>query len=179
MRLMAKQAQALKDTLEEQHGRIKAQLRLVQDSHGEARAEAFLDLRRFLAAHETIEQAVMHPTVREGQDTAHVAQQRVAEEGKATSAIEALEQFDVDSAEFSARFANLAENVVAHAEAEEHAELPAYLADASDEDVAAVVAALGRVDSVAARVATGGIAGHPGFAGMLEQAKSELARPSR
>jgi hypothetical protein len=179
MRLMAKQAQVLKDTLEEQHGRIKAQLRLVEDSNGEARVEAFLALRRFLAAHETVEQAVMHPTVREGDKTANVAEQRVAEEGKATSAIEALEQFDVDSAEFSARFATLAEDVIAHAEAEEHAELPACLAEASDDDVAEVVAALGEVDAVAARVATGGVAGQPGFAGMLEQARSALASLSR
>jgi Hemerythrin HHE cation binding domain len=179
MRLMAKQAQSLKDTLEEQHRRIKGQLRHVEDSHGEARVEAFLALRRFLAAHETIEQAVMHPTVREGRDTANVAEQRVAEEGKATSAIEVLEQFDVDSPQFSDQFASLAENVVAHAEAEEHVELPAYLADASDDDVAEVVAALRQVDAVAARVATGGIAGNPGFAAMLERAKSELASLSR
>jgi hypothetical protein len=172
---MAQPAQSLQDTLEEQHGRIKAQLRMVEDSHGEARAQAFLELRRFLAAHETVEQSVMHPLAREGQDTAKVVEQRVSEEGAATTAIEALEQFDVDSAQFSERFAALAKDVVAHAEAEEHAELPAYLAQASDEDVAEVVAALGQVDAVAARVATGGIAGSPGFAGMLEQAKSELA----
>jgi hypothetical protein len=85
----------------------------------------------------------------------------------------------VDSAQFSEQFATLAQNVVAHAEAEEHMELPAYLADASDDDVAKVVAALGEVDAVAARVATGGIAGQPGFAGMLEEAKSELASLSR
>lgn len=171
--------QALKETLEEQHTRIKAQLQLVQDTRGAERAEAFLALRRFLAAHETVEQAVMHPAAREGEQTANVVEQRVSEEGAATAAIEALEQFDVDSAQFSEQFAALAQNVVAHAEAEEHMELPAYLADASDDDVAKVVAALGEVDAVAARVATGGVAGRPGFAGMLEEAKSELASLSR
>jgi hypothetical protein len=176
---MVQQAQLLKDTLEEQHGRIKALLRLVEDSHGEARAQAFVDLRRFLAAHETVEQVVMHPMAREGHETAKVAEQRVSEEGAATSAIEVLEQFDVDSAQFSERFAALAKDVLAHAEAEEHAELPAYLAQASGDDVADVVAALGQVDAVAARVGTGGIAGTPGFAGMLERAKSELASLSR
>jgi hypothetical protein len=169
----------LRQTLEEQHHRIKAQLQLVRDNRGDERAAAFLELRRYLAAHETVEQEVMHPTAREGHNTAGVVHQRVAEEGKATSAIEALEQFDVDSAEFSQQFAALAKGVVAHAEAEEHVELPAYLADASDDDVAEVVAALGQVEAVAARVATGGVAGHPGFAGMLEQAKSELASLSR
>jgi len=172
---MTEIAQALRQTLKDQHHRIKTQLQLVQDGRGEERAAAFLSLRRFLAAHETIEQAVMHPTAREGNNTAAVVEQRVSEEGRATSAIEALEQFDIDSPEFTEQFAALAKDVVAHAEAEEHVELPAYLADASDDDVATVVAALGQVEELAARVATGGVAGHPGFGGMLERARSELA----
>jgi hypothetical protein len=168
----------LRQVLEDQHQRIRAQLRRVQDTHGEERAAAFLSLRRFLAAHETVEQAVMHPTAREGVNTADVVTQRVAEEGKATAAIEVLEQFDVDSSEFSEQFSALAQDVVAHAEAEEHVELAAYLADADDDDVAAVVAALGQVEAVAAGLAGGGIEGHAGFAGMLQQAKDELASRS-
>jgi len=171
--------QELTEILEEQHERIRAQLQLVQDTQGAARAEAFLALRRFLAAHETIEQTVMHPTAREGRNTADVVEQRVAEEGKATSAIEVLEQFDVDSAQFSDQFASLAENVVAHAEAEEHVELPAYLASASHDDVAEVVSALRQVDAVAAQLGRGGVEGQAGFAAMLQQAKSKLASPSR
>jgi hypothetical protein len=169
----------LRQVLEEQHHRIRALLQRVQDTHGEERAAEFLSLRRFLAAHETVEQAVMHPTAREGLNTTDVVAQRVAEEGEATAAIEVLEQFDVDSTEFSEKFSSLAQDVVAHAEAEEHVELAAYLADADDDDVAAVVAALGQVEAVAAGLATGGIEGHPGFAGMLQQAKDELASRSR
>jgi hypothetical protein len=163
----------LRKALEEQHERVKAQLQLVQDTHGEARAAAFLELRRFLAAHETVEQAVMHPTVRDETRAAQLVEQRVAEEGEATSAIEALEQFDVDSDDFSDRFASLAQDVVAHAEAEEHVELPAFLARAEDGEMATVLRALGEVDSVAAGLG-GGVGGTPGFAGMLQQAKAYL-----
>lgn len=164
----------LRETLEGQHRRVKDQLQLVQDTHGEARAQAFLELRRLLAAHETVEQAVMHPTVRDETRAAQLVEDRVAEEGRATTAIEALEQFDVDSDHFSEGFASLARDVVTHAEAEEHVELPAFLARAEDDEVAAVVRALGEVDSVAARLGDGGIGGTPGFAGMLQQAKTYL-----
>lgn len=173
---MADAEQALRETLEGQHQRIKAQLQLVQDTQGEARAEAFLGLRRFLAAHETIEQAAMHPTVRDATRAAEVVQERVDEEGKATSAIEELEQFDVDSDDFTQRFATLAGDVVAHAEAEEHVELPVYLSRATPEQVAAVVAALAEVDDVAAHLGTGGLEGSSGFAAMLQQAGAEVER---
>lgn len=171
---MTNMHEVLTTTLQQQHERIKAQLQLVQDARGQARADAFLQLRRLLAAHEAVEQSTMHPSVREASRAADVVRDRVDEEGRATTAIEALEQFDVDSDDFSDRFAQLARDVVSHAEAEEHVELPVYLARADEPEVARVVQALGEVDALAAGLGTGGVAGSAGFAAMLQQAQAEL-----
>lgn len=175
---MADIAATLRATLERQHERIKGQLQLVQETKGEARAAAFLELRRLLAAHEAVEQSTMHPTVREATSAADVVKDRVDEEGKATAAIEELEQFDVDSDDFSERFAQLAHDVVSHAEAEEHVELPVYLSRADERETARVVHALSGVDALAGRIGTGGIAGPAGFAAMLQQAKADVASAS-
>ncbi|EXG80691.1 hypothetical protein [Cryptosporangium arvum] len=53
------------DFLLNQHAQIRAGLREVAGAHGPAKAAAFADLRRLITVHETAEQEVLHPRMRE------------------------------------------------------------------------------------------------------------------
>lgn len=117
-----------------QHEQIKALFARVTSSTGADRGQAFLELRRLLAVHETAEEEVVHPRAR--QEIANgesVIDARLHEEHAAKEALAELEKLDLDSAEFSTKLAALEADVLAHAEAEEQeefSELQAQLDDA-------------------------------------------------
>jgi len=109
-----------------QHQHIKALMEAVQTSRGQARSQAFFELRRLMAVHETAEEEIIHPAARrvlEGGDAIIAA--RLVEERTAKEALIWLERLDVDSAKFEAKFRALQRDVLAHAESEENEELSA------------------------------------------------------
>lgn len=109
--------------LKSQHEQIKALFGQVQATRGEDRQQAFFELRRLLAVHEAAEEIVVHPKAAKNiANGKAVVDERLAEERQAKEALVELEKMDVDGAEFEAAFTTLMTAVMAHAEAEEHAE---------------------------------------------------------
>lgn len=109
--------------LKEQHKEVKALLSTVSSTKGEERSNAFYDLRRLLAVHETAEEEVVHPAARRAlPDGEAIIEARLREENEAKTALAELEKLDIDSTEFESKFATLAKDVLAHAAAEEREE---------------------------------------------------------
>jgi hemerythrin superfamily protein len=109
--------------LKAQHQQIKALFAEVNASSGVDREEAFTQLRRLLAVHETAEEEVVHPRAKhELANGETVVGARLQEEHEAKEALAELEKLNIDSTEFQSKFAQFEKDVVAHAEAEEHEE---------------------------------------------------------
>jgi len=109
--------------LKEQHKEVKTLLSAVGSTKGEERSNAFYELRRLLAVHETAEEEVVHPAARRSlPDGEAIIEARLAEENEAKKALAELEELDIDSTEFESKFATLAKDVIAHADAEEREE---------------------------------------------------------
>ncbi len=171
---MTPQKKLLAEELGAQHRQIETMVQMVRGARGEERAQAFVALRRYLAAHEAIEQSVMHSIFRAlGRDDGS-ADARVQEEDAAADAIAALEELDVDSDEFTRGFDDFARDVHEHAEREEHDELPSFVGRMSDEDADEIVAALRQVKSVAGAEALSAGAGAARFVDMLGAARAEF-----
>ncbi|OOK78853.1 hemerythrin HHE cation binding domain protein [Mycobacterium kansasii] len=111
------------DFLVDQHEQIKSRFATTLSSSGKQREEAFLELRRLLAVHETAEEEIVHPRVKRkiaGGET--VVTKRLSEEHEAKTVLSELEKLDVDSAEFTSKLTKLRDAVVDHAEHEESEE---------------------------------------------------------
>ncbi|MET0416393.1 MAG: hemerythrin domain-containing protein [Actinoplanes sp.] len=96
------------DLLLTQHARIEEQFLLVIGAAGEARWQAFDDLVRLLAVHETAEEEVVHPlspTIADDADG--IVDDRLQEERQAREMLAALIDTDVDSDGFESATANL------------------------------------------------------------------------
>jgi hypothetical protein len=115
-------------TLRSQHDVIRRLLADVRATAGAQRRRAFDALSRFLAAHEGIEVEAMHTPVRDLLADPDVARARIHEETTAMLSMAHLEGMDVDGLDFVDAFDQLSSSIDAHAEAEEHEELPAIAA---------------------------------------------------
>lgn len=115
------------DFLVGQHEQIKSLFAKTLSSSGKQREEAFVELRRMLAVHETAEEEIVHPRAKRkipSGDT--VVGKRLAEEHEAKTVLTELEKLDVDSKEFTDKLTKLRDAVLDHAgheEAEEFAKL--------------------------------------------------------
>lgn len=113
------------DLLLAQHARIEELFLLVSGGKGEARKDAFDDLVRMLAVHETAEEEVVHPlsrTLPGGDDG--VIDDRLAEERQAKEMLQTLIEDGVDADGFDDAIMLLRENVMQHARYEERYEFP-------------------------------------------------------
>jgi len=108
------------DFLLNQHAQIRAGLREVASAHGPAKAAAFADLRRLITVHETAEQEVLHPRMKEFTDVNSL----LGQERHGTELLAELDQLDPSSDEFDSRFTRLAVEIIAHADHEELEEFP-------------------------------------------------------
>ena len=139
-------------TLTDQHQRIETMMETVVTREGPERQTAFVELCCFLAAHEAAEEECIHTPAKEELDgDTTVVDRRIEEEAEAGKAIAELEQLDTESLEFRDSFEKFRRAVVAHAEAEEHEELPKLGGVLDDVEVARMQAALSRVPDMAAR----------------------------
>lgn len=113
------------DLLLTQHARIEEQFLLVAVSAGEAKQQAFDDLVRLLAMHETAEEEVVHPLSRSIADAGDaLVDDRLAEERQAKEMLGALLDADLDSDAFEASLLLLRHAVLTHARYEERYEFP-------------------------------------------------------
>jgi hemerythrin superfamily protein len=109
----------------EDHREAKDLLDRVETSSGEEKRDAFRHLVHELARHETAEEEVVYPVIRRSLlDGDAVADARIEEEDEANQLLADLENLDSDSAAFDAKFAELRDAVLAHANAEEIDVLP-------------------------------------------------------
>lgn len=113
------------------HAEIKQLFSRVTSERGAARREAFEDLVRKLAVHETAEEEIVHPLARQADEA--VVSQRLHEEDDAKRALSGLESMDVDDADFGVELGAVQRAVLDHAEHEEHLEFP-LIEQRCDED---------------------------------------------
>jgi hemerythrin superfamily protein len=109
-----------------QHARIRDLFDEIGRASGDAKQDAFDELRALLAVHETAEEMVLRP-VTERTAGAEVAKERNDEEAEANEVLKKLERLDVGSAEFDRELTSFQQSVDEHAEAEENDEFPAIM----------------------------------------------------
>ena len=112
-------------TIREQHAQARQLIGAIGAAAPEARAIPFGELAAMLHAHETAEQSVVYPTIRElGDEGERVAQQRITEEEHASQVLAELEASDPSTPEFEESFAAFSGDVDMHAKNEEAEVLP-------------------------------------------------------
>jgi hemerythrin superfamily protein len=113
------------DLLLTQHARIEELFLLVAGSTGDAKRDAFDDLARLLAVHETAEEEVVHPLSRglvDGGDP--LIDARLEEERQAKQTLTELINADVEDDGFDTALLLLRDAVLTHARYEERYEFP-------------------------------------------------------
>jgi hypothetical protein len=104
------------DYLVQQHMQIRDLLANVLTTTGQARRDAFREVLRLLAVHETAEEEVVHPAVRGTEPGADdLVDARLAEERMANELLEQLDGMDTDDPAFMPLFAKLRSAVITHA----------------------------------------------------------------
>lgn len=108
------------DFLVGQHEQITSLFAKTLAASGDAREKAFIDLRRLLAVHETVEEEIVHPRAkRKIANGEAVVGERLEEEHEAKTILQQLEKLDVESEEFTRLLTELRDAVVTHAQHEE------------------------------------------------------------
>ncbi|WP_156688585.1 hemerythrin domain-containing protein [Mycobacterium sp. Marseille-P9652] len=169
------------DFLCRQHEQIKSEFERTLAATGEEREAAFVDLRRLLAVHETVEEQIVHPrTKRKVADGVTIVSARLQEENEAKKMLCELEKMDVSGDGFTRKLTELRDAVLEHAgheEAEEFAKLGEELSN--DE-----LERMGRAAKLAQAIAP--TRPHPGvesrmanvaagpFAAMLDRARDAI-----
>ncbi|WP_229070219.1 hemerythrin domain-containing protein [Actinoplanes sp. DH11] len=112
------------DLLLTQHARIEEQFLLVIGASGKERQQAFDDLVRLLAVHETAEEEVVHPLSRTLGDSDGIVDDRLEEERQAKEMLRTLLEAGAGSDGFEASLLLLRNAVLTHARYEERYEFP-------------------------------------------------------
>jgi hemerythrin superfamily protein len=164
-----------------QHEQIKSLFTKTLAASGKEREEAFVDLRRLLAVHETVEEEIVHPRAkRKIANGDAVVGRRLEEEHEAKTVLQKLEKLDVDSEEFAELFAELRDAVLDHAKQEERDEFARLGQELSEHELET----MGRAAKLAAAVAptrphagvesqVANLAAGP-FAAMLDRARDAI-----
>ena len=136
--------------LKQQHGEIRNLFDKVEKTAGDARRDAFQDLVRMLAVHETAEEEVVHPYTRRMVDGgAGVADDRLEEERQAKELLSELDGMDTDDADFMPSLLKLRMAVMEHARAEERYEFAHLLRTADEKQLATMAKAVKAAESTA------------------------------
>lgn len=165
-----------------QHEQIKAMFEQVIAKTGSEREQAFVELRRLLAVHETAEEEIVHPRAkRELSDGEAVVGKRLEEENEAKQALTELEKLDIESTEFESKFRTLQSDVLAHAEAEEHQEFAKLAEKLDDNELERMRNAVKLAESTAPTRPHAGVESAPAnmlagpFAAMLDRARDAIS----
>lgn len=113
------------DLLLAQHQQIRNLFDQVASAGGDAKQQAFDELRRLLAVHETAEELVVRPlTMTRLPGGEEIAQRRIDEENKGKQLLADLENIGVADPKFDQRFSSFRQDVERHAQQEEEQEFP-------------------------------------------------------
>ncbi len=138
------------DLLLEQHTQIKALFTKVLNASGKQKTELFYDLVRLLAVHESAEEQVVHPTVKRKIDNGEpIVGARLHEEEQAKQALSDLYELGTDNPDFDMRLRKLADDVVAHATAEETEEFTRLRTTLSDAELVRMASAVRAAEAMA------------------------------
>jgi hemerythrin superfamily protein len=138
------------DLLLTQHARIEERFLLVIGATGDARKEAFDDLVRLLAVHETAEEEVVHPLSRSIADAGDsIVDDRLKEEREAKEVLADLVDADVHGEGFEAALLLLRTAVLTHARYEERYEFPQLRAKVSPDRLRALATAVRAAEKAA------------------------------
>jgi hemerythrin superfamily protein len=117
-----------------QHEEIRRLFQEVDKKKGDQRAEAFEQLCRLLAVHETAEEEVVHPVARRSlKNGGKVIDALLEEEKEGKTMLQALEKMGPSAQGFDALFAEFRKAVLEHAEHEEREEFPELRTHSSQE----------------------------------------------
>jgi len=153
------------DLLQRQHREIRELFTGLDTAEGDRRQELFHDLVRLLAVHETAEELVVHPEIRDLEPAAGpVVEARLGEEHRAKELLTTLQKMGTEADGFDTLLGRLREDVLAHAEHEEQEEFPLLRAHRPPERLRAMAATVKVVEAV------GPTRPHPG----VESAKANL-----
>lgn len=169
------------DFLVSQHEQIKSLFAATLSASGKAREEAFIELRRALAVHETAEEEIVHPRAkRKLAEGAAVVAQRLHEEHEAKTVLQGLETLDVDSADFTRRLTELRDAVIDHAEHEERHEFSRLGEELSGDELARMGRAVQLAEAIAPTRPHAGVESRAAnviagpFAAMLDRARDAI-----
>ena len=111
--------------IRDQHTQARQLIGTIKAAAADARATPFRELAGMLLAHETAEQSVVYPAIRElGDEGERVAQQRISEEEQTSQVLTDLEASDPSTPEFEQSFTAFSGDVEQHARSEEAEVLP-------------------------------------------------------
>jgi hemerythrin superfamily protein len=110
--------------LKGQHQQIRQLFEEVEQGKGNDRREAFRSLVRLLSVHETAEEELVHPEVRQQEGGQQVVEARLGEEHRAKKLLSTLDGMGPDAEGFDTLLTQLRDDVLAHAEHEELEEFP-------------------------------------------------------
>jgi hemerythrin superfamily protein len=165
-----------------QHQQIRGLLNQVTQTTGEARKDAFDELREYLARHETAEEMIVRPLTRGADGGDAVASARMDEENESKDVLSHLEHLDVSSPDFEEQYQQFRESVLEHAGAEEAEEFPLLRSQVSAEDLESAKSRLLMAEKTApthphptARSTTANYVAGP-FAAMLDRARDAISK---
>ncbi|MDQ3973474.1 MAG: hemerythrin domain-containing protein [Actinomycetota bacterium] len=106
--------------LQNDHNEVRNLLARFDQTAPDRRSDLFRELVSELARHETAEEIIVYPTLRDvAPQGDQIAEARLAEEGQAEQLMAAMEDMDPASTEFVASFRRLRDEVELHASNEE------------------------------------------------------------
>ncbi|MEV7678532.1 hemerythrin domain-containing protein [Streptomyces sp. NPDC088341] len=165
-----------------QHARIRDLFAEVKKARGEAKQQAFDELRALLAVHETAEEMIVRPVAKQtaGKEEADARNQ---EEKEANKVLARLEKMDVADPRFDAQLADFERAVVEHATHEEREEFPAVRGGRSEDQLRDMGRRLRAAEKIAPTRPHPAVAGSPlaqwtvgPFASLVDRTRDAITR---
>ena len=174
------------DLLLAQHAQVEQLFLLVIGSTGDTRRDAFDELVKLLAAHETAEEEVVHPLARTlpGGGGDAMVDDRLDEERQAKETLKTLISGGVDADGFDTGIILLRDAVLTHARYEERYEFPLLRQHVPAERLRSLATAVRSAEATAptrphpsAQSAKGNLAAGPALA-VIDRVRDALRKPS-
>ena len=169
------------DFLSGQHEQIRSLFAKALAETGQAREKAFVNLRRMLAVHETVEEEIVHPRAkRKIADGEAVVDRHLEEEREAKTVLQQLEKLDVDSEESTRLLTELRDAVLSHAKHEEKDEFTKLGEQLSSEELESMGRAAKLAEAIAPTRPHAGVESQLAnvvagpFASMLDRARDAI-----
>ncbi|PRX43420.1 hemerythrin HHE cation binding domain-containing protein [Prauserella shujinwangii] len=137
--------------LRRQHEEIRDLFGRLPGEEGDARRDTFHRLVHLLSVHETAEEEIVHPQVRELRSGAGrpIVEARLKEEHSAKELLSTLQEIGPDAEGFDTLLAQLRDDVLAHAAHEEREEFPLLQQEVDAERLFDMAAAARAAEAVA------------------------------